>query len=523
VDLPISNSTRTWLLPITLVLLAAIIPFVPTLGHELVLDDVFLMAHVDRLDREGGIGRVLTADFRLLPTKPLGYYRPIVLLSLWTDARLSILLPAGYYATNILLHTANAVLVFLLCQALLKSSTAALLAGLLFAVHPIHTESVAMIAGRTDLLATMFILLSTLVWARSLGRGSSTPAWILVISGLTVALGALSKEVGFVAPIALVILHVIHLRDRHVWREVMAETSPWLIAWACGFFLAIVIRWLVVDVAISTPASAERATIGLMVGVWARYLRMLLVPWPLNAFYMPGQVALDMVTGAAALALLLLASALSSRLSKRIGLLALVWIVVFLLPVSGIRPLLASVFAERFLYLPSVGFCLLAGFAIQRLGAATLIFIAASISMIRVGDWRDPLSFYSTLVRTSPTYAGAYEGLGQQLERLGRRNEAMTAYSEALRLASGRASTYNSIGVLFANEEKFSEAVGLFREAVRLEPDFSEARLNLAVACIPLGDRVCVSEQLEALRRSDRVAAARLQSVLDVMKQQDKY
>jgi Flp pilus assembly protein TadD len=132
------------------------------------------------------------------------------------------------------------------------------------------------------------------------------------------------------------------------------------------------------------------------------------------------------------------------------------------------------------------------------------------------------MSFYANLVRTSPHYAGAHEGLGQAMDRLGFRDGAVAAYREALRLDPGRASAYNSLGALLANEEAFAEAARLFRQAVRLDPALSEARLNLGVACIVLRDRSCVSEQLDALRRADPEAALRLQSIAQEADQRER-
>ena len=511
--------------PALLVACVAVASSALTLGNDLVLDDPPLVAYVERLDREGGLRRVLTADFRLWPTAPLGYYRPVVLVSLWLDARAPLPSPWAYHATNVVLHATSSVLVFLVARALVRSAPAALIAGLLFAVHPVHVESIALIAGRTDLWAAVFVLAAALMWARTAGDGRPATPATLIAGGLAVALAALSKEVGFLAPIALAGWCLLRTGGRGHWREAVLAGRPWLLTWAGGALVALAIRWLVADLGGTVSSSAAPADPGLLPGLWARYLRMLAIPWPLNAYYLPEQVALDTVTASAALGVLAVAALCSTRRSAGVGLLALVWMAVFLLPVAAIRPLNAAVFAERYLYLPSAGFCLLAGYVLGRaggdtfpqsvrvLGAVALVAAAAGLSMVRIREWRDPISFYATLVRTSPRYAGAYEGLGQAMDRRGLRDGAVAAYRQALRIDPGRASAYNSLGALLADEEAFTEAAQLFRRAVKLDPTLAEARLNLGVACLVLHEQSCLIEQLDALREVDPEAALRLQSI----------
>ena len=509
-----------------MVVIAASAPYVGTLDHDLLSDDPSLVREVERLYQEGGLRRILTADFRLFPTVPLGYYRPVVLLSIWVDTRIGIPPPLSYHATNLLLHVVNSVLVLLIARNLLRSDAAALLSGLLFAVHPVHVDAVAPIAGRTDLWSAMFILLATLAWSSDAERIRPMPFWILLVGSVAVVLSALSKELGFLGPMVLGIWHIVYHYSRGGAKKVLSMRRPWLLAWSVGLGIAITLRWLAVGFrGVDTPLAA-RGDLGLYIGIWARYFRLLLMPWPLNAFYTPDQVSLDVLTGLAAVAVLVLYASLSIRRYDHIGIIALVWTVIFLMPVSGIVTLPAAVLAERFLYVPSAIFCISLGLILHHAWsvmrsrrmvamAITFIFMAAcTLTYARCRDWHDPLSFYLSLVHTSPRYAGGFDGLGQALEQLGRRDEAFTVYKKSLDLDPGRASSYNSLGVLLANSEEFGESVPLFRKAVLLDPRFTEARMNLGAACLALRDRSCAIEQIEALRSLDAEAAARLQALI---------
>ena len=142
--------------------LAALV-YVNTLANELVWDDIGLREFIAITVHKGGLPALLRAEFFL--ERPLGYYRPLVLLSLWLDGQFSPVFPIAYHATNVVLHSINTGLAFAVLTRWLPSPTAATLGAILFAVHPVHTESVAFVSGRTDLLACAFVLISCLaVW-----------------------------------------------------------------------------------------------------------------------------------------------------------------------------------------------------------------------------------------------------------------------------------------------------------------------------------------------------------------------
>jgi len=160
-----------------LIALSAFLVFSPTLGHELVWDDIPIVLYAQKVVEEGGIGALVQAPFAIGVQgldNPTGYYRPVSLISMWISSSLDEPSPFPYHLTNVLLHVINSLLLFQLLNLVLPPGGGPLLGGLLFAVHPVHSESVAFVSGRTDLLATLFALLTVLLWIRY-GQPESPP------------------------------------------------------------------------------------------------------------------------------------------------------------------------------------------------------------------------------------------------------------------------------------------------------------------------------------------------------------
>ena len=152
-----------------------------TLSYEFVWDDVLLVARSQRLREWSSLPAVLGSHFWSEVHEGSHYYRPLVSLSFFLDLQLWGLNPLGFHLTNLLAHLATALAVLALARRLSGDTLAAAIAGLAFALHPIHTESVTFISGRTDVLATLFFLLSLLGYARWREGGGALAAGRLAL------------------------------------------------------------------------------------------------------------------------------------------------------------------------------------------------------------------------------------------------------------------------------------------------------------------------------------------------------
>ena len=164
--MPVPDRTREVCLLIGLVILS-VSAYAGTINHDLVWDDPEIVLYVDSIVREGGLPALVTSQFatHIEEGYVSGYYRPLVLVSLWFDSHLAGGLAWAYHLTNIILHAVNTILVLMLLR-LIAGNFPAALGAMIFAVHPVHSESVAFVSGRTDLWAAFFVLVAALLWAR---------------------------------------------------------------------------------------------------------------------------------------------------------------------------------------------------------------------------------------------------------------------------------------------------------------------------------------------------------------------
>ena len=496
--------TSRWRLGLLGVAAAAVALYLPTLFYGLVWDDNLLLRVMEDRLRAGGPASLLFSDFRLYPWESTGYYRPVVMLSLWLDRLLSGVLPFSFHLTNVLLHGLVSALVAAAGRRLTGSATAALLGGLLFAVHPAHVESVAFVSGRTDLWAAAFGMASLLCWLRSREGAPSRllpwPAW----GGAAFLLACLSKEVAVLLPAVVLAWDAVVPAgggDAPLpgwWRR----NRGWAAAWGLSLAVLAALRWgaaglpPVPGVGASFAGSHVEEALGdwtLIPSMWVQYLRLLALPWPLKIIYTPEQLNVTAFQVAGLLAFAGLAAAASGTASRRVGLLALLWVGAFLLPVSGVVPLHGAIVAERFLYLPSAGFCLAAGGAAVLLGdrfrSARLATVAAgaAAALCAAGvlyasrPWRDDVALFTRVVQTTPRAWRGHDNLGNALTAQGRLEEAMAHYLEAIRIKPDYAEAHFNLAVLLDQAGMSDAAIARYREAIRIAPGFPEAHNNLGV------------------------------------------
>ncbi|HIE04868.1 MAG TPA: tetratricopeptide repeat protein [Candidatus Latescibacteria bacterium] len=446
--------------PLTVAGLACLL-YIGTLGGEFVWDDIPLIAQNEALRSLKNVPKALTSDFSGLadPSKRSGYYRPVTLLTYFLDHHLWRGRPFGFHLSNALLHAICSLFVYLLSLDLLNSKRAALAAGLLFASHPVHTEAVAWISGRTDILATLFLLASLLTLRRSYPTS-------LILSLLCMGSKESGISVTFLAPLYGTLL------SRRISLKYLGYVVLGAGFWALRCSIVGGVR-LPPDVYVP-PLILRIADVPV---VWGRYIYKLIWPFRLSAEWdipLPSSIGPHHILG------WLMSGALGYLLLKRwrddpsttlgFGLLLL-----GLLPVSGVIPLYDRV-AERFLYLPSVGFVILLARATSGLrrvsiawAAICLVLLPYSWTTLRRNQiWRDQETLFRSTVRDAPNSARAHYNLGTYL--LGRGN--------------------------------YDEAIKFLRKALALRPGFKEAQYNIACAYALKGDR---EKAISALARAVRM------------------
>ncbi len=433
---------------------------------------------------------------------PRYYFRPLIFLSFLFDRALGGETALAFHCSVVALHALNTALVWWLGVRLFAAPAAAALAALVFAVHPIHVESVAWIAGRSDVIAAAFLLASAilLTYVR--------PSWTAAVAVMAYFLALLSKEAALGGLLVLPLIDFV-LAHRPRWRidaALLLVTVIYLLARRLALGAAIT--------GFATTAPTESLLRNLLAAV-GFYVSKLVLPIGLSAYVpeVPGGWIL-LALGVVALFALAAIGTLAWRHNERRLAFLVLWFVCTLAPalVVIVRMSAQAPLADRYLYLPSVGACLLltplaapGGRWRTPMWVATITigsaFAVMTIARSRV--WADDLLFWQDIAAKAPTYALGHRELAQIYLRRDQIAEADAALQLALQGTSdrdGRVMTLNNAATLYLRQQRLDDAERALQEALALFPH--------AYLYYGLG-RVAVSRAEQAHARGDSDEAMR--------------
>jgi tetratricopeptide (TPR) repeat protein len=406
--------------PALAVALAAALVYVPTLWYDFVWDDLILIRDRLHLYTLSNLPRLLFSDlFSGGEWGDSSFFRPLVVLSYFIDLKVWGLTPMGFHLTNVVAHALTAAGVAMLAARLTGSRAASAVAGLLFAVHPVHTETVAFVSSRTDLFATLFTVAAVLAYGRWRDSGA-TGAGVLSVSAFALAIA--SKEVAIVVPALLLLHDALARRDPRTtgsWRAALPRMAPY----AAVLVVYLALRRLALSTFVMAPVTpwadaVTRVLTSLKMAAW--YVWLAIVPLPTNLSY---EIARDtMIPGARwwlCMAVLAVIAALSLVAVRRrpTAAFAIAWFWLGLIPVLGasVLPTRKPLMSDHFMYLPMVGMALLwaegaslalrATRAARRIAAvatAVVLVAYAGLTLWRSDDWRDEYRLTARAVETSP-------------------------------------------------------------------------------------------------------------------------
>jgi len=467
-------------------------------------------------------------------------YYPLTYTSFWLEYRLWGLRPFGYHLNNVLLHGLNAVLLWLILLRLRVPG--ALLAAAVFALHPVHVESVAWVTERKNVLSGLFYFLSLLSFIRFFGldeRSEGKPSsrlaggrsWYYL--GLALFVCALASKTATLTLPAAILLLMWRRTGRIERRDLPPMVPLFLSAVLAGLVTLHVEQYPGVDIGDGRNISIMEHI--LLAGriVWF-YAGKLLWPHPLMIIY--PRWHMDQAAWAQYLFPLALAAVLAVLwLARgRIGrgpLAALLFFIVTLSPVLGFLDTQFMQFSDvtdHFQYLPSLGLISLAAagaaagwrglFGAGRSKRAYALFAALLLSLGGL-TWRQSRIYASELllfedaVRKNPEAWPAHYNLGVVLagpDASGNMEKSMAHYRESLRLKPDHPQSHNNLGLALAKLGRAEEAIAHYREAVRFKPDHSGARYNWGLALASLGRKEeAVAQYREALRLKPDYSRAR--------------
>jgi tetratricopeptide (TPR) repeat protein len=461
-----------------------------------------------------------------------GHYMPVTWLTYAVDYTLWGLEPAGYHLTSILFHAAAVVLCYAVARRLLRRALApprgaeragAAAAALLFGLHPLRVESVAWVTERRDVVAGVFFLAAVLFHLRGVERGSGRGGGARVASIAAHAAALLSKSITLTTPAVLLLLDVYPLRripaDPRRWlarehRPVLLEKLPYLALSLGVAVLAVRAQILDRGIRLASPWSERLATIAY--GAWFYPLKTVL-PVGLSPLY-EAPARLDLREGWIALhaAGALVATAAAWLVRARWPGVPAAWAyyLITLAPVSGVLSLGELLAADRYSYLPCLGFAVLAGGAVARMAApvpghrraaaAGLVAVTAVVALLGVQTWRltlawrDTLSLWTRAVAATPWCAICHVNLGHELLDRGAAEAALRHFERAAALRPDRPGTFRGVGLALSAAGRRAEAIAWYRAGLARVPSALALRLSLAGALAAEGRPAAALETLDA-------------------------
>lgn len=482
--------------------------YVNALGHGFVFDDLGLVVSNKQIQNINGLLDLFTSG---------GWrtYRPVRTASYAIDYGLFGLNPAGFRGFNVFYHVLNGTLLFFIFRTILGQPRPALLAAVLFIVHPIQTDSVTYISGRRDLLFTLFYLIGFYAFIR---YRLTARLFYLGLAGVAYYLGLLSKEMAITLPLLCLsfdltrALPAIDADGGNPWQalkrgaQLLIEQHKWLVLSAVGLSGVVASYYVFVFI-----VSRQREMWG--GGLWptlltgtrivVHYLGLLVFPATLNADY--SYNAFPISYSPADVRVLFAIIVLGAVWWGIYRLLAFdrwaafggLWFFLTLLPVSQIIPH-HEMLAEHYLYLPSAGFFLMIALLVERafvrgyngrvvFGAfALIVLLLAARTVVRNFDWKDDLTLWTKTVQTAPESARAHTNLGEAHMRRNRFVEAEQEFREALRIQPDDAVNLANHGLSLLRLGQLDEAEGKFRVALQSLPR-SETRINLGLVLLKRG------------------------------------
>jgi protein O-mannosyl-transferase len=460
-----------------------------------------------------------------------GNWHPLTWLSHMTDVQLYGLNPAAHNLTNVALHALASVLLLLLLFRLTKAFWPSTCVAALFALHPLHVESVAWIAERKDVLSALFCFLTLLLYA---GYVRNRKSGLYLLTLLSFMLGLMSKPMLVTLPAVMLLVDFWPL-GRFAPKGDGAGPHPakWslLITEKLPFFACSLVSGIVTIYAQrSSGAVASVKTIPVLLRIenalvsYAKYVALTLWPHDLALLYpFPLSIPLWQVAGALLILVAISAAALRGRERYPYLLLGWLWFLVTLLPVSGLLQAGSQSMADRYSYIPSIGLFIMAAWGVSDLARrhrqgsaicavlATLAITASAAATWRqLGYWRDSTTLYRRTLEVTSNNWLIRCNLGLTYALKGESEAALEQYRESLRINPSFPESHAGMGLVLAARGDIDGAIREYQESLKLKPDFKEARNNLGLALSHKGDLdAAIGEYQEALRISPEYLEAK--------------
>ncbi len=582
------------IIPVLLITALSLVSYLNVFKNEFVWDD-----HVFILDNP---------DIRSFSNLPLfftndadGLYRPLRSLYYTFVYSIGSKNEFWYHLNSLFFHTAISILVFFIIFEIVDKKGIALLAALIFAAHPIHTERVTNITGSFDMLGILFMLLSFYLYIKFSKSGSKKHFFF---SLLFLLIAVFSSEEAITLPLLIIlydfcfneknkffssiksISYFLYNKEKFIEKIKIKKINENLIKNYAPYFIIVSFYIVARVIVVGLKGRVEEYLAGnffltmlTMLKAYVYYIYLLIVPINLTLFHdiRPATSLFDLKV---LISLLVLASIMAFAIKNnknKISFFSIFWFFITLIPFSNILPLQVFM-AERYLYVPSIAFSLLASYSLIKIfnynfnnikiknvvkyivimfTALLLLFYVFS-TINRNSEWKDNMTLWSKTVATNPDNSRAHDNLGFTYERAGETKKALQEFEIAVKLQEDnfRAlanlgvayaklgfynksiialeksieinkyhKTYDKLGLVYDEINMENDAIESFKEAIKLNPRYAKAHNDLATIYAKIGKfELALQEFNEAIRIDKDYADAHFNKgvLLEFLGEEDK-
>ncbi|MDO8733664.1 MAG: tetratricopeptide repeat protein, partial [Elusimicrobiota bacterium] len=483
---------------LTLIVLVSIFIYINALKSEFVFDDEFIVEKNTLIRSIKNISQIFVSSYWGEHAKDTLLYRPIVITTFAIDYGIWKLNPFGYHLTNIAINTINCVLLYFFTLLIFSSLSVenkltqkhylvAFISGLLFAVHPVHTEAVTNIVGRTELLALFFYISAFMLYVK-LNRHFYF-YWLSLVCYL---LGLLSKEMAITLPGILMLYDMLIYGIRNIKPRIKYYFG--YVAVAIGY---LILRTLVLGKVAGQEQlwmMAEDTFLTrffTIIKILGYYVKLLFLPFGLRPEY-EGIKAISITEVSVFMPLVLfifLFIIMKKYTLKKYLLFAIFWFFITILPVSNIIPI-GGFIGERFLYLPSIGFCWVVGeffstnekkffLSFRFIFLITIITFFSVLTIKRNNDWLTDYTLWMAELRVEPNNYKAHYNLGVIAREEKRYNDAEERLKKAIALRPTSIPAHTELAFLYFKQELWDRAIEMYKKSIDLINFYESQGLNL--------------------------------------------
>lgn len=479
----------------------------PSLRNDFVWDDTEVIQKSYYRFKASSIDDILFPAVK--DKKAERYYRPMLYASMVADRELWGVNPFGFHLSNAVLNSVSVILLYFLLLlisarfSLKGKESISFFTAALFAVYPMHVESVSWVAGRTDILCGIFFILALILHIESYRS-----IWILLGAALSLFLSLLSKEIAL--SFALVAMSLDLLTRRISCPYNILRYTAYLSVTALYLYLrgrAYINPLEVAAGGIDRIAGGEYSVLGItrtaevLANSFLFYINKLAFPFDFNAFIISVPAGLHyFILSIITIVLLMIFVVISIKRGRGFIAFSIIWIFLILAPSAAVSltNLASTPLAERYLYLPSAGYCMVIAYLVsemlERIAskkiALALVFVLISTylfsTLLRQAVWKDNLTLWQDTSVKSYYHAIPHSNYGYALEKAGRYDEAIEQYKIALDPSvrdsnRGRAITATNLGALYLNNEDYRNAERWLSIALKYDPSYGRTYYHLGL------------------------------------------